>query len=343
MEDRDQQARAAREANHSLQSKQKEIDLLNKQQVDLSRQVRGLMHQLARALDPSLPDEFIEEARAGAGPSSSNHTNNNNGMIDADSFVSSNLVLLRDLPHLQQQNMTLLKLTRSLASQLEELERKGKEEEEESEMMSEARLLIESLQIQLKTSQAKMEAYIKERDVFKAMASRRSGGGAETAESTSNTMAVDGAVDYHQKFDEEHAALEALKRETAKDFETLRGELRQAKAESTDLHVALGKARATVEYHIGDLTFFFARDMIWWQWTDVTMVQSDINSFNRALLLKLTNSRRSLAGITSWKVTFVRPSRKLANCQSRSLRILGTSQRRRVKLSCCGVRRLFRR
>ena len=106
LEDRDQQARAAREANHTLQSKQKEIDLLNKQQVDLSRQVRGLMHQLARAVDPTLPEELREDAHEGS------FRPNNNGIIDADSFVSSNLVLLRDLPHLQQQNMTLLKLTR---------------------------------------------------------------------------------------------------------------------------------------------------------------------------------------------------------------------------------------
>jgi len=212
------------------------------------------MYQLARAVDPTLPEELIEEAREGSSRP------NNNGIIDADSFVSSNLVLLRDLPHLQQQNMTLLKLTRSLAQQLEEQERKAKAEEEESEMMSEARLLIENLQIQLKTTQAKMEAYIKERDVFKAMAARRAGAGAEGAsagtgaggaEATSSAMLVDGAVDYHQKYDEEHAALEALKRETGRDFETLRAELKQAKAESTDLHVSLVKARATVEHHIG--------------------------------------------------------------------------------------------
>ena len=246
MEDRDQQARAAREANHTLQSKQKEIDLLNKQQVDLSRQVRGLMHQLARAIDPTLPDEFTDQLSE---PSSTN----NNGIIDADSFVSSNLVLLRDLPHLQQQNMTLLKLTRSLAQQLEERERAAQVEEAESEMMAEARMVIESLQVQLKTSQQKMEAYIKERDVFKAMASRRQGGGAvdiTSTESRDNAMVVDGAVDYHQKYDEEHATLEALKRETAKDFDTLRAELKQAKSESTDMHVQLGKARATIEYHV---------------------------------------------------------------------------------------------
>jgi nucleoprotein TPR len=258
MEDRDQRARAAREANHSLQSKQKEIELLNKQVVDLSRQVRGLMHQLARKSDPSLPDEVFEDDR----PS---HATDNNGIIDADAFVSSNLVLLRDLPHLQQQNMTLLKLTRSLAAQLEEQERKAKEEEEESEMMSEARLVIENLQTQLKTSQAKMEAYIKERDVFKAMVSRRvgveTGAGAGGAESASNMMMVDGAVDYHQKFDEEHAALDALKRETARDFETLRGELKQAKAETTELHITLGKTRATVEYHIG--MFAVVVSVIW--------------------------------------------------------------------------------
>ncbi|PVG00260.1 hypothetical protein CPB86DRAFT_844315 [Serendipita vermifera] len=235
MENRDQQARAAREANHALMSKQKEIDLLNKQQVDLSRQVRGLMHQLARTIDPTLPEEFVDDP-----PPSTN------GIVDADAFVSSNLVLFRSLPHLQQQNQTLLKLTRSLAAQLEEKDRKAAAEEE-SEMMIEARNLIESLQAQLKTSNAKLEAYIKERDVFKAMAARRQAGGSIEPVAA---MAVDGGEDYHQKYDEEHAALETLRRESEKAFEALRAELKQAKAESTELHVSLGKARATVEYHV---------------------------------------------------------------------------------------------
>ncbi|CAG7846542.1 Protein MLP1 homolog {ECO:0000303/PubMed:21784248} [Serendipita indica DSM 11827] len=235
MEDRDQQARAAREAQHALASKQKEVNLLNKQQVDLSRQVRGLMHQLARALDPTLPEEFVEDV-----------SGEPDELLDGDGFVTSNLVLFRSIPHLQQQNQTLLSLTRSLASQLEERDRKAAADEE-NEMMAEARAVIESLQTQLQTSQAKMEAYIKERDVFKAMASRRQGSGASEA---GNVMVIDGGVDYHQKYDEEHAALDALKRETARDFEELRKELKKAQAESTDAHVALGKARATNEYHL---------------------------------------------------------------------------------------------
>ncbi|CCA67827.1 hypothetical protein PIIN_01651 [Serendipita indica DSM 11827] len=218
MEDRDQQARAAREAQHALASKQKEVNLLNKQQVDLSRQV-----------------QFVEDV-----------SGEPDELLDGDGFVTSNLVLFRSIPHLQQQNQTLLSLTRSLASQLEERDRKAAADEE-NEMMAEARAVIESLQTQLQTSQAKMEAYIKERDVFKAMASRRQGSGASEA---GNVMVIDGGVDYHQKYDEEHAALDALKRETARDFEELRKELKKAQAESTDAHVALGKARATNEYHL---------------------------------------------------------------------------------------------
>ena len=236
IDDRDQQGRAAREAQHALASKQKEVNLLNKQQVDLSRQVRGLMHQLARALDPTLPEEFVEDLSADA-----------DGLLDGDGFVTSNLVLFRSIPHLQQQNQTLLSLTRSLASQLEERDRRAAADEE-SEMMVEARSVIESLQTQLQASQSKMEAYIKERDVFKAIASRRQGPGVPEA---GIPMIIDGSVDYHQKYDEEHATLDALKREAAKDFEELRKELKKAQAESTDAHVALGKARATNEYHVG--------------------------------------------------------------------------------------------
>jgi nucleoprotein TPR len=270
MDDRDQQARAAREANHALMSKQKEIDLLNKQQVDLSRQIRGLMHQLARTIDPTLPEEFVDEPLP------------TNGIVDADAFLSSNLVLFRSLPHLQQQNQTLLKLTRSLAAQLEEKDRKAAAEEE-SEMMVEARNLIESLQAQLKTSNAKLEAYIKERDVFKAMAARRQpGGSAEPAAS----MVIDAGEDYHQKYDEEHAALETLRRESERAFEALRAELKQAKAESTELHVSLGKSRATVEYHVGQYKMSTALNL---HLISSFVYQNAINCFNRILLHRPRN------------------------------------------------------
>ena len=241
MEERDQQARAAREAKHALAVKQKEIDLLNKTSIDNSRQIRGLMHQIARANDPTLPQNFEDEAPPPA-----------YGSNDVESYVNSNLVLFRSLPQLQQRNQELLKLTHTLATQLEERERQAAAEEE-SEVMAEARMVIESQQAQLKTSQTKLEAYIKERDALRKKVLQLQAGGATES---GNAIVIDGMEDYHQKYDEEHATLEALKRESARDFEALRGELRTAKAELTELHVALGKSRATVEYHIGAHSLF---------------------------------------------------------------------------------------
>jgi len=242
MEERDQQARAAREAKHALAIKQKEIDLLNKTSIDNSRQIRGLMHQIARANDPTLPENFEDDAPPAYGSN------------DVESYVNGNLVLFRSLPQLQQRNQELLKLTHTLAAQLEERELQAASEEE-TEVMAEARTVIESQQAQLKTSQAKLEAYIRERDALRKKVLQLQAGGATES---GNTMVIDGMEDYHQKYDEEHATLEALKRESARDFEALRRELRTAKAELTELHVALGKSRATVEYHIGVMLSFVA-------------------------------------------------------------------------------------
>ncbi|KAG8824295.1 hypothetical protein FRC17_009133 [Serendipita sp. 399] len=235
IESRDVQARAAREANHALASKQKEIDILNRQQIDLSLQIRGLTYQLARATDPSLPEDMEESLVDG----------DNGSAGELTDLVTSELVVFRNIPHLLEQNQNLLKLNRSLTTQLEERDRKAASEEE-SEMMIEARNVIDSLQTQLQASQAKMEAYIKERDVFKAMAARRQGD--KPGDDTS--MAVDGRVDYHQRYDEARAELEALKKETARDFEALRAELRQAKADSTEAQVALSRMKATLDHQI---------------------------------------------------------------------------------------------
>lgn len=237
MEERDQQSRAAREAKHTLAIKQKEIDILNKTSIDNARQIRGLMHQIARANDPTLPQDFDEDMQPA------------NGVSDVEAYVSSNLVLFRSLPQLQQRNQELLKLTHTLAAQLEERERQAAAEEE-SEVMAEARMVIESQQAQLKTNQAKLEAYIKERDALKKRVLQLQAGGA-TAES-GNVSFMDGMEDYHQKYDEEHAAHEAFKRESAKGFEALQNELKEARSELTKLHIDLGKARATVEYHMGE-------------------------------------------------------------------------------------------
>ncbi|KAG8826812.1 hypothetical protein FRC19_007380 [Serendipita sp. 401] len=235
MEAHDAQARAAREANHALANKQKEIDILNRSQIDLSLQVRGLTYQLARAMDPSLPED-VEELIP---------ERDSEDTSEMSDFVTSNLVLFRSLPHLQEQNKNLLKLTRSLTAQLEERDRKAASEEE-SEMITEARNVIESLQTQLQTSQAKMEAYIKERDVFKAMAARRQG----DRPGDDASMVIDAGVDYHRRYDEARAELETLKKETTKDFESLRAEIKKAKAESTEAQIALSRMKANLDHQI---------------------------------------------------------------------------------------------
>lgn len=239
--DRDENARVARQAELAVAEKQKEIDVLNRQLVDLSRQIRGMMHQMARTQDPSLPEDFDDE-----------NEDADRTMMDSDGFVSANLVVFKSIPHLQEQNRTLLKLTRDLAAQLEARDRKA-EDDEDSEMMIEARQLIESLQTQLQASQIKIETYSKERDLYKSMASRRQG---DVSISTSHHFGLsDIGPDYHKMYDEEHAHLEALKRETAQDFETLRNDLKATRMELSEAYTALGKARAAVEFHVGMFSF----------------------------------------------------------------------------------------
>lgn len=225
IEERDQQSRAAREAKHTLAIKQKEVELLNKQLSDLSRQVRALSNSF----------EPVEE-----------YTNASN---DVDAYISNHLVTFRNTPELLQRYQELLRIARELSAKLDERNQKDASEEED-EVMAEARMMIEGLRAQLKASESKLDAYIQERDLLRKKVAQLQSGGA-AGDVSVGSIVLDGGEDYHRKYDEEHAALEVLRVESKRGFDTLRAELKQAKAESTEAHVALGKARATIEYHNG--------------------------------------------------------------------------------------------
>lgn len=233
MGERDAQAKAARETSNALTTKQKELDLLNKHQIDLGRQVRRLLWELSRVQDPTLPDEDYSDEPP------------TEGVLDSDAFVSSNLVLFKNLPHLQEQNQMLLKLTRSLGAQLEERDKKAAADEE-SELMSEARQLIENLQSELNASRSKMEAYVRERDTFRSMLGRQQNG--QSLDASAYGAISEGGPDYHRMYDDEHAQLESLRKQWNEDTVLLRDEVRQAKAEAGSAHASLARAKAEVEF-----------------------------------------------------------------------------------------------
>jgi len=212
--------------------KLKEITLLEKQAVDMGRQINGLLAHVAHLEDPSLPDEYADEPPT-------------EGVLDSDAFISSNLVLFKNLRHLREQNQMLLKLSRKLGAQLEARER-AVAQAEESEIMVEARQLIESLQKELLSASAKAESYVRERDMFKSMLGR-SQSGVGTGATTFSL--VPGAPDYHKMYDEEHAMLEELRQKWNKELANLRDDIEKGRIDRDRLNQTINRLKSQVDFH----------------------------------------------------------------------------------------------
>jgi len=212
--------------------KQKEIILLEKQAVDMGRQINGLLAHVAHLEDPSLPDEYTDEPPT-------------EGVLDSDAFISSNLVLFKNSRHLREQNQVLLKLSRKLGAQLEERERIVAQAEE-TEIMAEARQLIESLQKELLNASTKAESYVRERDMFKSMLGRSQN---SLGSGTTTISLVPGAPDYHKMYDEEHAMLEELRQKWNKELANLRDDIEKGRVGRDRLNQTINQLKSQVDFH----------------------------------------------------------------------------------------------
>jgi nucleoprotein TPR len=198
----------------------------------MGRQINGLLVHVAHLEDPSLPDEYTDEPPT-------------EGVLDSDTFISSNLVLFKNLHHLREQNQVLLKLSRKLGAQLEERDRIVAQAEE-SEIMVEARQLIESQQKELLNASTKVESYVRERDMFKSMLGRSQ----NTFGSGAPTISLGPEVpDYHKMYDEEHAMLEELRQKWNKELANLRDDIEKGRVDRDRLNQTINQLKSQVDFH----------------------------------------------------------------------------------------------
>jgi nucleoprotein TPR len=254
--------------------KQKEITLLEKQAIDMGRQINGLLSHIAHLEDPSLPDEHTDEPPT-------------EGVLDSDAFISSNLVLFKNLRHLREQNQVLLKLSRKLGAQLEE---RGNQAEE-SEIMTEARQLIEGLQKELLSASAKAESYVRERDMFKSMLGRSQ----SNVGSGATTISLGpGAPDYHKMYDEEHVMLEELKQKWNKELANLRDDIEKGRVERDKLNQTINQLKSQVDFHKRMTGIFRVNTVLLMQPLDVEQLAKDAKAGQAQEIMGLTSRNRDL-------------------------------------------------
>ncbi|KAL5482794.1 MLP1_9 [Sanghuangporus weigelae] len=223
---------------------------LQKRQLDdLGLQIKGLLKELGRLQDATLPsDEDLQVIQ----PAS-----------NVEEVITNNLVLYKSIPELQQKNMALLGLIREISSRMEnaEQEYKARMENEQNEAIREAHEAIMTLQAQLESTQAShqatIQAYIKERDTLKTMISRYERGGAlpaatSTQQASPSSPQVNGSVreptELEKELEEVRTNFEAYRKEMGVDTIKLREEVLQYQRESSQLGAALAKANARIEF-----------------------------------------------------------------------------------------------
>jgi nucleoprotein TPR len=251
--ERDGLANAQQESSQKLTKAARENELLQKQLNDLGRQVQSLLRDLARRDDPTIPPD--EEIEAIVKPAD-----------NIEEVITNNLVLFRSLSDLQSQNQRLLKIVRELGSKMEAEEKDYKEqlEKEQGEAVLEAHQAIQELEQRLenqrKSSEATIQAYMKERETLRSMVARaeRAGVvGVSTAALTNGHVeemqvsSVGAGDEVLRDLAETRSQFETFKNEMGIDTLRLREEATSARREANELAAGLAKANAKIEYVTG--------------------------------------------------------------------------------------------
>lgn len=248
--DRDAHANNSHETSQKLARSARENDLLQKQLNDLGRQVQHLLKEIGRRDDPTIPSD---EDLVGLPPPAEN----------IEAVITNNLVLFRSTNELQEQNQKLLKIVRELGDKMEaeEQDYRAAMEKEQAEAVREAheamQTLAKQLETQHKSSEVKIQAYMKERDALKVLLARaeRSTGGpsapSDAERGINGLHEVQMPGDVSRELAEMQSQFESYRTEMGMDSVKLREEAIAAQREAGQLNAALAKANAKIEYLTG--------------------------------------------------------------------------------------------
>ncbi|KAG6916321.1 hypothetical protein DXG01_007371 [Tephrocybe rancida] len=241
--DRDAQGSIALENAQKLQKSIRENGLLQKQLNDLGRQVQGLLREVSRRDDPTIPSDEDLDAM------------NIVPAEDTEAVITNNLVLFRSVEGMQEQNQKLLKIVREMGRKMETEERDYREamEREQAEAIQEAHAAIQDmvaqLDLQKKSSDNLLKAYVKERDALRDMLAREKSGNSSHVNGISEQQNLTPApADVVQELTETQNQFEAYRLEMGIDAGNLQKALIATQKEASGLQVSLAKANAQLEY-----------------------------------------------------------------------------------------------
>jgi len=165
---------------------------------------------------------------------------------DTDRIISQRLTIFHNIVELQQQNQNLLRVTRQLGEKMErdEKEYQSKMENLESDALNKATEVINQLRDELKSLRTKTESYIRERDMFRRMASGKVPPGT-SSELQPTPSAPSG--EQTNLLRELQIQFDAYRNEAATDQRTLNDQIRTLTAERADAVVNAAKYKSQME------------------------------------------------------------------------------------------------
>lgn len=168
---------------------------------------------------------------------------------DTDKIISQRLTIFHNIVQLQKQNQNLLRVTRELGDKMErdEKEYQSKMENLESEALDKATEVINQLRDELKSMRTKMESYIRERDMFRRMASGKLPPG--TADSSHAVTSTPSGPSEEQQtlLRELQHQFDVYRNEAAIDQRTLNDQIRSLNAERSEALINAAKYKSQMD------------------------------------------------------------------------------------------------
>lgn len=171
--ERDAAVKELRNCQGLLQDKSNEVEVLAQQLRDKGSEIRFLLvEQYIREQGEALSREDFEELEKQTRAAMSEDMAN---LSENQQLINQRLIVFKNITELQQQNESQLKTIRNLISELENNEAKGHEQENHNlrQELDQTRAQIASYQDELKSMVAQTKTFIKERDMFRNMLTRR--------------------------------------------------------------------------------------------------------------------------------------------------------------------------
>lgn len=170
-EQRDAAVKAARKAEAAAASAQAEAKILQTQLRDLSTQIHVLIfniHAREKGMDHLTEEEIAQFERLQRGEVAENALDD---LSDTHRFITERFAAFKDIFELQQKNEELLKLTRELATKMENEEALAAKNQaaQDHEDAEELRKTVLQLRDDVQLITVRMKSYMAERDMFRRM------------------------------------------------------------------------------------------------------------------------------------------------------------------------------